>query len=104
MCVVGEMAAVRPCFPPSPSPPPAKHVICMYVCMYTYIHVHLLSETNSTYLDGVVQGQDVHALPVGHVGAGGERHEVAQAHPEVLADHLCGGVCVCFLMGVGVVV
>ena len=39
-------------------------------------------------LNGVVQGEDVHALPVGYVGAGGERHEVTQTDAEVLADHL----------------
>ena len=38
--------------------------------------------------NGVVEGQDVHPLPVGDVRAGGESDEVTQADAEVLADHL----------------
>ena len=47
-----------------------------------------LSLTHLTNLDGVVEGQDVHALAVRDVGAGRQRHQVPQPHAEVLAHHL----------------
>ena len=59
----------------------------------TRIHTHRdFTSPPPAYLDGVVEGQNVHALAVGHVGAGGEGDEVAEADAEVLADHLMGGV------------
>jgi hypothetical protein len=54
----------------------------VYPCFSVYICV------SGTYLDGVVEGQDVHALAVGHVTARGQRHKVAQTHTQVLAHHL----------------
>mmetsp|Transcript_28442 Transcript_28442/g.80059 ORF Transcript_28442/g.80059 Transcript_28442/m.80059 type:complete len:454 (-) Transcript_28442:148-1509(-) len=49
--------------------------------------VHV-KEVSSHALDGVVQREDVHALSVRHVPAGGDGHDIRQAHAEVLAHDL----------------
>ena len=47
-----------------------------------------VEEVAADSLDGIVQGQDVDALPVRDVPACRDRHHVGEADPEVLADHL----------------
>ena len=47
-----------------------------------------VEEVAADPLDGIVQGQDVDALPVRDVPACRDRHHVGEAHPQVLADHL----------------
>mmetsp|Transcript_37429 Transcript_37429/g.76302 ORF Transcript_37429/g.76302 Transcript_37429/m.76302 type:complete len:501 (-) Transcript_37429:109-1611(-) len=51
------------------------------------LQVHV-EEVSRNTLDGVVQGEDVDPLPVRHVPAGGDCHDVREADAQVLAHHL----------------
>ena len=68
-------------------PLPDVPSLCPVCPQWTYLEVDV-EEVPGDALDGVVHGEDVHALAVRHVRARGDGDHVAQLHPEVLADAL----------------